>query len=184
VEPDVRHCIRVDEIPAAGMDFAVDHATPVFAELLADALDGKRPRAFHAAVTVRKEETRIFIDGTLELALDLVCARCLAEVSFQTRSAIQAVLLTEEIEPDDESLEIEGSQLDESFLEGDEVDLAELIREQALLVMPDKALCRDDCKGICPGCGAELNDEACTCTVTAVDPRMAALADLKIEDEN
>jgi len=183
-EPVVRHRIRVDEIPAAGMEYAVDAATPVFAELLADALDGRRARACDATVRVRREETRIFIEGDLELALDLVCSRCLGPVPFRTRNAIRAVLLTEELESADESLELEGAQLDESFVEGDEVDLAELIREQVLRVMPDKPLCRDECKGICPGCGADLNDEACTCTGEPVDPRMAVLANLKIDEEN
>ena len=60
----------------------------------------------------------------------------------------------------------------------DNFDIHELLREEALLLVPEKRLCRQDCKGICQGCGAALNYEKCTCK-KAVDDRWAALDKLK-----
>ena len=61
------------------------------------------------------------------------------------------------------------------LLENDEVDLAELARDAFILDMDTKTLCSEDCKGLCPGCGVNLNREPCRCK-KQVDPRLAALA--------
>jgi uncharacterized protein len=58
------------------------------------------------------------------------------------------------------------------------LDLAPLLREQAWVAIPMKPLCRADCKGLCPQCGATLNLESCTCEAEKVDPRLAFLKDL------
>ena len=64
-------------------------------------------------------------------------------------------------------------------LDGPVVDLAEVAREQVDLALPLRVLCRDDCRGLCPGCGADLNREACRCTSVGGDERFAGLARLK-----
>ena len=56
--------------------------------------------------------------------------------------------------------------------------LEDVLREQVLLSLPDRALCKPDCKGLCPRCGQNLNQEACSCDAAPVDTRWSALADL------
>ena len=68
------------------------------------------------------------------------------------------------------------------LLEHDEVDLAELARDAFILDMDTKTLCSEDCKGLCPGCGVNLNREPCRCK-KQVDPRLAKLASLLQEKE-
>lgn len=68
------------------------------------------------------------------------------------------------------------------LLEHDEVDLAELARDAFILDMDTKTLCSEDCKGLCPGCGVNLNREPCRCK-KQVDPRLAELASLLQEKE-
>ena len=68
------------------------------------------------------------------------------------------------------------------LLESDEVDVTELARDAFILDMDTKFLCSEDCKGLCPGCGADLNCESCRCK-KAVDPRLAKLAQLLQKDE-
>ena len=64
----------------------------------------------------------------------------------------------------------------ESYALGhDRVDLEPLARESLILDLPLAPLCRDDCRGLCPTCGADLNQGACDCPVETVDPRWAAL---------
>ncbi len=66
---------------------------------------------------------------------------------------------------------------------GEHVDLDDLVREQILLALPTRQLCRDDCKGLCPTCGANLNQTTCDCSAEEIDPRFAALAQLLAEEE-
>jgi uncharacterized protein len=60
-----------------------------------------------------------------------------------------------------------------------ELDLRPALREQWLLHVPGYALCRDDCKGLCPSCGAELNLGPCDCASSAADPRWESLRNLE-----
>jgi uncharacterized protein len=64
-------------------------------------------------------------------------------------------------------------------LQGQVVDLAEVLREQVDLALPYRAVCREDCPGLCPGCGADLTKETCRCSATSGDDRWAELARLK-----
>ena len=64
-------------------------------------------------------------------------------------------------------------------IENGQLDLAPMVREEVLLGVPDAPLCRDDCAGICPSCGADLNDGPCGCTTTVRDERWAVLDQLR-----
>src|SRR5919112_562701 len=78
-----------------------------------------------------------------------------------------------------ENVELQAEDLILSAYEGDAVDLDEIVREQTLLALPSRHLCREDCKGLCQKCGANLNENQCSCEQGETDPRWAALADLK-----
>jgi len=183
-EPQVRHQLRVDEIQAAGLTFGFDQADAVFSTLIATALDGVKVLRCEVTLDVHKAQQRITIEGGLEADLELNCARCTTTFTLDVRRPIQAVMLLDAAPDDEEDVELAAEQLDESYLEGDVIDLHELVREQVLLALPEKPLCSRSCKGLCPICGADLNDEVCECTDTALDPRLAVLADLNLDEEN
>jgi uncharacterized protein len=73
---------------------------------------------------------------------------------------------------------IEETELDEAYVENGEIDLAEVVREQILLDLPEQVYCSDDCKGLCPKCGSNLNLIDCNCIFSEIDPRWAALKGL------
>ena len=179
----MRHKVHVEEIPTAGLSVQLDVGDPLFAGMLADALDGKEPRQFEASVELQKRDQRVHLEGQLAFEMELACSRCVEPVAISVSRDIQAVLLLQRVDTDGE-VELNDEQLDESYLDGDVIDLPELIREQMLLSLPPKALCSEDCKGLCPGCGVDLNHEECTCDGPPPDPRLAPLADLKIEQDN
>ena len=128
------------------------------------------------------EEVRV--RGQIKTEVELSCDRCLAprttpmEVEFDT-SFIPQVAASAETD----NVELLPEHLVLATYEGDAVDLDELVREQIVLALPSRHLCREDCKGLCPKCGADLNAEHCSCDTTEVDPRWAALADWK-KDQN
>ena len=74
--------------------------------------------------------------------------------------------------------EREEKEEDSSFVEGDELDVEELVRNELIVQWPIRVLCKDDCKGICSRCGANLNIQTCDCDTTGLDPRMAAIKDI------
>ena len=114
------------------------------------------------------------IAGMLRLQMDLaaelsaVCDRCGAPFALPFRHRFECMLA--------ESLE-EDKNDEIRLLDHDRLDLSELARETFILNMPSKTLCREDCRGLCSGCGANLNHEKCRCK-KEVDPRLAALAKL------
>ena len=68
-----------------------------------------------------------------------------------------------------------GDETDVYRVQGDEIDLEPMLRDELTLALPLNPLCRDDCKGMCARCGRELNDGACDCAEDELDPRWAAL---------
>ena len=68
-----------------------------------------------------------------------------------------------------------------SFYSEEEINLSPYIREQVLLALPMRPLCDDDCRGLCAGCGADLNYEPCRCVSSVSDPRMALFRTMKLE---
>lgn len=124
---------------------------------------------------------RLLVKVELSGEARLQCSRCLTqytepmEISFEEEFVAGAPGegQTEEDEEDESGRTV-------SFYEGDEIDLTEPIRENILLELPMKPLCDEDCQGLCPTCGVNLNEAECKCEAVAesVDPRLAKLKDL------
>ena len=67
------------------------------------------------------------------------------------------------------------------LFEGDQIDFRAIIQEQVILAIPMQPICRQDCRGLCARCGANLNDGPCDCRGDDVDPRLAILKTLKFD---
>lgn len=110
----------------------------------------------------------LVLEGTARSVLDLACDRCGKEFSREKVVELDCLV----------AQELEDEENDEIFLlDGTELDLDEVVTTAFVLEMDTKNLCSDDCKGLCDGCGANLNFEPCRCK-PEVDPRLAALAQL------
>src|SRR5205823_14521077 len=79
----------------------------------------------------------------------------------------------------DEGVELGEDDLDTFAFDGESVNLEPFLREQLVLAVPFAPLCREDCKGLCPQCGVDLNSGTCACE-KPIDPRLAALKGLKL----
>lgn len=176
--------VRLEEIPDKGLELQFDPKDARFAEILEEGADGDGPRTGSAEVRLELWPERLDCIGSLHVGLPQQCARCLEPFTLTLdRSFTQYLMRTSAEQPDDAEdgeIELTLRDLDRSSLVGDDVDLAAVLREELLLAMPGKLVCREDCKGICSGCGAELNHEECTCE-PEIDPRWEALKGLKIE---
>ena len=136
---------------------------------------GARPFAHPVRVSgaVRNMAGALSLEGTAETTLELVCDRCLKPFS-QDLALPVSTLLAEELE-DEENDEI-------VLLQDGAADLDEIFITALVLSMDAKHLCSEDCKGLCPTCGADLNLGPCQCRKEP-DPRFAALAQL-LDKEN
>lgn len=97
------------------------------------------------------------------------CDRCAGRINRRYDYSFSHTLVPSlENEDDDRFIEVRDEQL----------NLDELVREDILLELPTKFLCREDCKGICPKCGKNLNDGPCGCNSQHIDPRFDVLKNL------
>lgn len=122
--------------------------------------------------------------GTLRVSVGLSCGRCLSDYSrllvIPFRATYTDTIKTQNNLRAETEVELTTETIDLFQFQGREIDLGEAIQEQILLSLPLRPLCRKDCKGLCPGCGKDLNEEACGCGGHATDPRLAVLANLKL----
>lgn len=123
-----------------------------------------------ASGTVRNTAGVLVMSGSIKTCLHGVCDRCAAEFSREVEYPIQAVLV--------EELANEENEDEWVFpLEGESADLQDIVRTVFVLNMDSKLLCKPDCKGLCCQCGKNLNDGPCSCQKEP-DPRFAALRQL------
>jgi uncharacterized protein len=123
--------------------------------------------------------TEVFFEGTLAAKTRSYCARCAEEFSGVLERPFRFVLAPRALEPGSEEL-TDQDDAGYGHYDGDEVELGPLIQEEMLLAMPTRALCREDCRGLCPRCGVNLNQVQCACSEPQGDPRLAVLRTLKI----
>ena len=115
-------------------------------------------------------ERKLNISGKVTLEIVIPCSRCLEDVTEEfdldfERNVDMALSESERMAALDEH----------NYIDGYDLDVDKLVYGEILLNWPMKVLCRDDCKGICSRCGADLNLGTCSCDSTDLDPRMAKI---------
>lgn len=126
---------------------------------------------------VVRVEGGYLLEAELSYRGRLECSRCLAAYPFETDEQF-SILLYKRAPVASEELALERQDLDVSFYEQPAIAVAPIAEERIQMAVPMKPLCREDCRGLCPDCGQDLNLSACGCA-QAIDPRWNALAELK-----
>jgi uncharacterized protein len=153
-------------------EFSLDNSVPILGEELKSLVTGR--------VKLTKTHRGVLVQGTVETTMPLECSRCLK--TFNNKLLVN---VEEEYFP---SLDINSGTplelpdepgsftIDEHHI----LDLSEAIRQNALLALPMKPLCREDCAGLCPVCGKDRNKHKCNCNHDSIDPRWAKLGSLVV----
>ncbi len=133
----------------------------------------------HVAGKVDRSGHEVRLSGTIRTRAEVDCDRCLKAVSVpvETSFAVTYVPATDYAEGD--TAELQAEDLNVSVFENETIDVDELVREQVFLALPTRALCTEECKGLCPVCGADRNTNPCECEAGETDPRWNALKDIK-----
>jgi len=122
-------------------------------------------------------EVILTIKGALKANLALVCDRCAQPFSLSVEDIFE-----EDYSPaKDIAVADEEGEKDIHLFSGDQIDIAPEILQQLFLMLPMKALCAPDCKGLCPVCGINLNFDQCSCETVDIDPRLEKLKDFVFE---
>ena len=117
--------------------------------------------------------------AAIEYQQTLECVRCLQPMAREARAELELMVFIEEAEVSPGEHELEESDLGVLYLDTDILDMEPLLLEQLQLNVPMRALCTEDCLGLCPVCGSDRNRVACDCARQSTDPRWADLTDLK-----
>jgi uncharacterized protein len=120
------------------------------------------------------------VRGQLATTLELPCARCLEPVQQDVNREFELLYRPRGADAGRDELSVTDAEAEIGYYQGEGVLLEDVLREQVLLAVPLKVICREDCKGLCPHCGKNLNQEQCSCSVPAEDPRWAALKDIRV----
>ncbi len=166
------------DIPAEGRDFSFTDPA-LFSEPWKEfGLPYSMRNPLQAALFVSPQPDGFLLTGRIQGTVAAPCDRCANDAVIPVDHEFQEF---EPLPEADAEMDEEPSSLLRQGQQGFELDVAGLFWEQFNLAMPVKPLCRRDCKGLCPECGADLNAGPCACARDDGDPRMAALRGLKLD---
>jgi uncharacterized protein len=174
--------IRIEDIPEEGLELNFSQEQDILSEALetlpkSEGISIDPHIKGNIRISVSGED--IFFIGTVHAVIHLQCSRCLADFTVGRDTDLSLVIrrADAEIPLRDER---ERPEADVVLLKGSEMDPGELIVQELLLNIPMKPLCREDCQGLCPQCGALKGSKECSCPDDSpVDARWGVLARLK-----
>jgi uncharacterized protein len=121
----------------------------------------------------------IRLRGRLATGLELQCARCLDPVKQDVTREFELLYRPLGVDAGRDEISVTDAEAEIGYYQGQGILLEDVLREQVLLALPLKVTCREDCKGLCPHCGRNLNQEQCSCAAQLEDPRWAALKEIR-----
>lgn len=173
--------LRIEEITGQAKELAFDEPVTEINRLL----DQGPIHEYHLSdpvgvkLTYYRSGMDVVFDGVLTARAETICARCAEEFTTSCARPFRFVLVPKAVGVDQGDLRAED--LEFSFYDGEEIELSPLVGEQVLLALPTRPLCKEDCRGLCPQCGANLNREVCGCRGAVPEPRLAVLRTLKVQ---
>jgi len=157
----VHHIFPVGEIKFIHEDAALNE--PVTADFVLSHID----RDLH-------------VKGTVQTAIHLRCSRCAKEFSRPFSTCYDLSYLPQpKWTNDDSEIELKYEDMGVAYYDGIAFDVDLMVLEQIELAMPMKFVCREDCKGLCYKCGADLNENSCQCKKEETDSRLSVLLDFR-----
>ncbi len=173
--------IRIDEIPKAGLQIHLHRKPEWFREFInpEDIIAPELIKPLNVDLEIVKEKNFFKVKGVERGNFRLLCHRCGEPFEYLLEESFEFVLVAQEFSPKEEEVELSPEEMDYEFFDGEKIDVEKILVEQIFLAMPQKILCREDCRGLCPQCGANLNTETCSCNQVRVNPMFQALANWK-----
>jgi uncharacterized protein len=128
---------------------------------------------------IRLAGNEVFVNGHVDTRAQVECDRCLKLIELPVNADFELEYITGSEYESSAVAELTEAEMSVAVFDGEALDVDEIVKEQILLAVPTRMLCREDCKGICPQCGVDRNTGECNCETKEIDPRWAALKNLK-----
>lgn len=179
--------IRLEQIEEEGLTFEFEKPVgtfPILAEMVANG-ECEFTAPLRTALKALRIGDLVEIDGEIETSVRLPCSRCLQPFETPLNSSFaltymqQTADVMEDVEP--QEVELSAEDMGIAYFQGEKINLKDAIQEQVVMEFPLRPLCKLDCKGLCPKCGADMNEDPCDCKRRASPGKFAALKNLKLE---
>lgn len=157
-----------------GTEKEVSSDAPAPADLGVDMLRVPESSPITLALRLESVMDGVLVTGTADVSLQGECVRCLTAISETMTVDLQDLYLYDDADTDDET----------SRMEGELIDLEPAVRNAVVLSLPQNPLCTPDCPGLCPECGVRLADDPEHAHEEPIDPRWAALSELRLGDDS
>jgi uncharacterized protein len=164
--------IELDKLEQLGGSFAHSYS-PEELSLEDQSAVLRRPPKVRGRITLGGAE--VDLEGEISAGVEVECDRCLKPiaVAVETSFDVRYLPVSEYRRP--ENHELDAQDLSLALFDGEAIDIDQLVREQILLALPVRRLCREECRGLCQICGIDRNVSDCGCEIRAPDPRWSAL---------
>ena len=176
--------IEVRELEAHAVDF--DEALePGAIDFGPDVRQSGNLKAAGRAQLVREHHGKhelindIRLTGDFSTRVEMACARCLEPISHEVGKQFDLLYRPQGSDAGRSELSVTAAEAEVGYYQGQGLELEDVLREQVLLALPLRAICSDDCKGLCSHCGGNLNQQRCNCAEPLEDPRWSALREIK-----
>ncbi len=168
--------IKFEDIPPEGLELEfIDEK----GALIKDCFSTKAP--IKARIFLKRYGVNVKVNGKVNTTLILTCDRCAEEFEFNISEEIKVELQPIGVlKTFQEEIRLSKEDLNVTFYNGEEIEVSEVIREQILLSIPMRKLCKPECQGLCPICGQNLNIKKCNCKPEIKDSPFAILKKLVV----
>jgi uncharacterized protein len=175
--------IRIDDLKDKTVELVDEEPVAGYPSLIAMEAAGECSflAPLRISLAIAREYDHVRVNGRVETELRLNCSRCLAEYRTAIDSPFTIFYLRATGTDQDEEVELAEEDMISATYAGDEIDFTVEIAEQIVMAIPFKPLCREDCRGLCPTCGADLNNADCSCSRQEINVKFSALKDFKVE---
>jgi len=179
--------IRLEQIKEDGLTLEFEKsvdAFPILAEMVANG-ECEFSAPLRTALRVFRIDDLVEIDGEIETLVHLPCSRCLQQFETPLKSSFALTYMqqtadgVEDTEP--QEVELSAEDVDIVYFQGEKINLKDAIQEQVVMEFPLRPFCKSDCKGLCPKCGTDLNQNPCDCEQRPSPGEFAVLKNLKLE---
>jgi len=172
---DFRYTVPLEDIPENGLHLIFEDISGILSEAEeCRILDTARGEVF-----LHRVDGAVHLKGKIAAMIIIRCDRCLEEYTREIDTSFFYILVPSQSIEGKREIALEKEDMEVSFYNGSEIQIKEIFREQVLLQIPMHHVCKEDCKGICSGCGVDLNVEKCRCRSDILDNPFSVLKELR-----
>ena len=174
--------IPISDIPQSPKEIQFSESIEALNEIYGRSAswDFRFPPFLNVDLLYYRSGEELFFRGRFSGTFQGCCSRCLTIYSFDLAKEFDLALIPRPVKSERGAEELTRDDLGLSYYSTEEINLTPLITEQVMLALPTRPLCAESCRGLCGGCGVNLNTESCICSDSVGDPRMALFRTLKV----